>query len=492
MTFALVATGTCFWACGGDSKDDGGSGGSSAGTGTGASSGSGGSGLTGGTAGTGGLGGGAGSGGTAGAACVKGGNECFHKGAFIGSCLGNVLNDSQGCTEYYEPTTPSPKAGCSSWSDTARCPTDELNGRPLVGCCSDTSVIGTVTKTRTLCRYVKDTNNFWRDSVCSTCGKLAGCFTDYLVSPPDGGVGGTGGTSTGGTGGTSTGGTGGTGGADAGVDASSDGGGSDASADSGSDGGNTAPPKAIISGQSQPYGMDTDATHVYWVNRGSPRRVMRALKDGTGVQVVVDNAPSVPVHVQVDATHAYYSTYTGGGIYRVLKGGGTPQTLATGLSNPWALLLVGSDIYFTTFEFAATGTISKLPKAGGTASPVISSLPDRLGGLVLEDGFYWLTHANKGIKKIPVGGTAASIQNVFIDSGYDAFLDSDGTSVYWASGSPGNVRRYRKDGTQTTPFDYVSNQGSTSTYGIATDGTYVFWTNYTTGTVHRAGLGYTP
>ena len=74
----------------------------------------------------------------------------------------------------------------------------------------------------------------------------------------------------------------------------------------------------------------------------------------------------------MDATHVYWTNqgtapnYTDGTVMKVLLGGGTPTTLASGQFNPSGIAVDATTVYWTNNYMSTAGAVMKVPLGGGT------------------------------------------------------------------------------------------------------------------------------
>jgi hypothetical protein len=250
----------------------------------------------------------------------------------------------------------------------------------------------------------------------------------------------------------------------------------------------TDAPHEIGNGFVQPYGIKADGTYLFIALREGT--IIRMDKDGVDPTVLAEGYPLNTSGIALDDEFVYFSTYTGNGLHRVPKEGGEVEDLVLNDDRPFGIQVADGYLYWTQFLTGPGGKLRRMQLPDGAPEDVVVGLHDRMGGLLLEDGNYYVTRANVGIERIPVGGTAADLEMVVTDNGYDTFLDSDDTYFYWGNANTGDVVRFAKDGSMTAPESYVSGLGFSTSYGVAVDGEYIYWTNYTTGTISRAGLAF--
>ena len=180
-----------------------------------------------------------------------------------------------------------------------------------------------------------------------------------------------------------------------------------------------------------------------------------------------------PGNIVVDANNAYWTNEMTGSVTRVGLQGGRVTVLASGILNPNYLTLAGDVVYGSAF--APDGGIYSVGTDGGAFTIVASS--DRPNQVVVKDtAIYWAEQgdggATGGVVEAPVGGGArvplvtnqigpeglviVGSQLIFTD------FDNKGTTVRAAPVTGGAARVVA---TGKSPF------------GIASDGTYVYWTD---------------
>lgn len=235
----------------------------------------------------------------------------------------------------------------------------------------------------------------------------------------------------------------------------------------------------IVSGQAGPYEMAIDAAHIYWTNTNSGE-VMRANKDGSSPTVMVSGQSTLLRGVTVDDTTLYWSTYVNGQILSMPKGGGAATVLQS-QSEVFTLLVHGGDLYWTIFS-AGPGALRKAPLPSlSPVANVIASLPDRTGGLAIDGGYAYLTHAANAASVYRYDLATGATQTLASTGGYAVQLVLDGSYVYWGNGD-NRVMRVVKDGSQ--PPQLLATVPGANSMGIAVDEACVYYADWSSGTVN--------
>jgi hypothetical protein len=115
---------------------------------------------------------------------------------------------------------------------------------------------------------------------------------------------------------------------------------------------------SLVAGQNNPRSVAADATHVYWATGpwGGAETVQRVARGGGAVEPL---ASAGAFALALDATHVYAADNYGGQIWRVPKGGGPIEVLATGQPYPFDIAVDASAVYWSSETNAA---VAKVPK----------------------------------------------------------------------------------------------------------------------------------
>jgi sugar lactone lactonase YvrE len=187
---------------------------------------------------------------------------------------------------------------------------------------------------------------------------------------------------------------------------------------------------------------DTAATCSGSITHCQPGYVIRVPLDGAAPTTLatLDTQPSA---IAVDATGVYWVTMSPAGapgvpssqsqgtVVSAPLAGGSVTTLATGRTQPQGLSVQGSMLYWVDLD----GMIVSLPTSGGMPKTVTGSDLLLQGMAVDAEGVY-VDEAGSIETFQPTGGMPTTIATANADySGVPAGVALDATSVYWGNGN---------------------------------------------------------
>ncbi len=202
------------------------------------------------------------------------------------------------------------------------------------------------------------------------------------------------------------------------------------------------PPQIHASGQDFPSGLASDGTNLYWGGNdvagtdvfGVP------ITGGTPTDLTSGVPVMIPSGVAVDSSNVYFGDNpTDGGVSSIVScptsgcgaGGTLATTIGTNLSNPDAMTVVGSTLYFTTYF----GGVYSCPTSGCGAGPTLvqASSNGVYGVAVSGTSIYWSEQTTGTVNRCPLTGCGASSPTV-LATGVPAVegLALDSTYLYFA------------------------------------------------------------
>jgi sugar lactone lactonase YvrE len=165
----------------------------------------------------------------------------------------------------------------------------------------------------------------------------------------------------------------------------------------------------MASGWEEPYAIQTDGTNVYWTDMGASASAgnirWTPIGGGNGGAVkALASGLTYPIGLALDSGNLYFPN--GDHLSTVATSGGSVTDVVSGMpQNVQALSIdaVNNYIYFTVASGGATGSIRKVPEAGGTVT-VLTTAIDNPNGIVadtLANGcVYWTNQGDGTVKKI--------------------------------------------------------------------------------------------
>ncbi|MEW6507331.1 MAG: N-acetylmuramoyl-L-alanine amidase [Bacteroidota bacterium] len=232
----------------------------------------------------------------------------------------------------------------------------------------------------------------------------------------------------------------------------------------------------LAQGLNRPWNLTVDANSVYWVENDARNGAVKKVPINGGAVTTLSSGLVEPSAIAVDNSFVYWierNNGSNGSIKKIPLGGGTPTTLATGLNNAQNhMALDASFIYFGDGISGGGGAIRKVSKSGGSVTTLVSTgIPNLTTAIAVDQSYVYFTDDLNNIKRVPVnGGTPTTI-----GPGNPSAMTLYGNDLYWVEYSSGTVKKMPKNGGTVTTLA----SGSNSPAGITTDGSNVFWIEFT-------------
>lgn len=224
------------------------------------------------------------------------------------------------------------------------------------------------------------------------------------------------------------------------------------------------PPQVLAFGLASPGSLAVDSTNVYWSETGA---IKKAGINGSAVTTLASGL-NAPFDIAVDGSQVYWVEYYGGSIKKVGLNGGTVTTLASTLTNVSALSLTDSSVVWPDAGIRMVG------KNGGSTTEIVSPLLSQgeYKVAVDADNVYWTEYGIGGkVRKSAFG--SGTVTTLVSQEDYAGPIAVDSTDVYWLGG--GALKKIGKNGGTVTIL--ATGPG----YNLALDATYVYWVAYIDG-----------
>jgi hypothetical protein len=236
-------------------------------------------------------------------------------------------------------------------------------------------------------------------------------------------------------------------------------------------------PVKLAQGLVQPDSLQIDDSSAFWLGYGMHAGIQRVSLAGGAPEELVSVSAPVPIRqTALDGTHLYYTNAAAGSVVRVGKNGADGKTLASGLAGPVSIAVDSSGVYVA--ESGDDGAIVRVDHAGNNGKTRLATHRPGPHGIVLTDSdVFWIDDGAFDVGKgVTVGGAivrmpkaGGSAQPVVAADGASALL-IDGAFAYYAvadaimrapvAGGPGTVVAAK----QPEPRS------------LAVDATHVYWT----------------
>jgi hypothetical protein len=188
-----------------------------------------------------------------------------------------------------------------------------------------------------------------------------------------------------------------------------------------------------------------DPNQVYWWNSATGYVNVATFDGGyPPVQPVASgfNSPSVTTGITIDTNNVYFTVggtadggFANGEVIQVPRVGGTPYTLASGLTSPGAIALGGGSVFWSD----SRGVLS-VPVDGGNTVTVASDTSNATNVLVDGTNVYWSDNSSIRRAALDGGSPVTLVPSTFVFGVLDA-LAVDSTSIYWTGGGSGSVKK---------------------------------------------------
>jgi hypothetical protein len=201
--------------------------------------------------------------------------------------------------------------------------------------------------------------------------------------------------------------------------------------------------------------------------------------------ILVAGQQSGPAYVALDDTAVYWTNSGNGTVWRANKDGGGRMQLAGGQQTPWVIAVRRGQVYWS--QNGSGGAIVTVPATGGVARELSGPQPSPRG-LAIDDSYVYF------VTEDPDAGT---VQRMLLDGGDLSILASDQQSpkevvltpaaIFWSNPGDGTIMRLPMAAAGVDPTIVASGLGTP--FGLATDGTFLYWTSHPTSTPDAGAVG---
>ncbi|MEA2473725.1 MAG: hypothetical protein QOE06_1640 [Thermoleophilaceae bacterium] len=228
---------------------------------------------------------------------------------------------------------------------------------------------------------------------------------------------------------------------------------------------------------------------VYWANNltGAGGKLGQVPLDGSNPNHALRKTTGNPQHIAVDAEHVYW--VQGNDIGRMNRdGSGFNEAF---ISTPTAKYGIAVDGRFIYYVEPATNQIGRANLDGtGATDAFVTGLGSQPAGIAVDRNFLYYA-LNAGVGRVAKSGGVPN--NTFITGGGQTFgVAVNGTHIYYSNFGNGDVGRANLDGTSPVN-NFIDGPSTIGTTGVAVDDQFVYWTNSgtrdTLGRAHLDGTG---
>jgi hypothetical protein len=230
-------------------------------------------------------------------------------------------------------------------------------------------------------------------------------------------------------------------------------------------------PQTLVAAQESPYDIVVFEGFAYWSDEASSGSVQRISVSGGSANSVAGNQQR-PGSLSVSGDHVYWINVEGGDLLSAPLSGGSPATLASGLTGG-GLAVDSTYIYSSaTGLIMGQGYVVEMALAGGSVATLAASQTDPRG--IVEDSInvYWVDGLGGSVMACPITGCGGAALTLAAGQGYPENLTVDAAYVYWANTSTGSVAKVPIGGGSVTTLS----TGQSGVWDVAVDDVSVYWT----------------
>ncbi len=223
------------------------------------------------------------------------------------------------------------------------------------------------------------------------------------------------------------------------------------------------------------HAIAVDETHVYWSGSyGGP--LMRASITAETPEVLASGVEVSGIAFHSNAV--YWTSWGEGTISTLPKSGGTPTVLTSEAHSPSALAVDDTSIYWTEDVSDGGGRVVSMPLGGGTPLTLASGQNGPRGMTINATYVYWTTTLSNALSRVPLNGGELEVLSDD-DTDYWGNVVLDDAYAYWVGHA---VMKMGLDGGETERLP-----GDDSAKYVAIDETSVYFVNHGEGPSNENG-----
>ncbi len=251
----------------------------------------------------------------------------------------------------------------------------------------------------------------------------------------------------------------------------------------------------LIGAQAAPHGMASDGTNLFFADQGtfgqSTGSVQSIPINGSAATPIASAQP-YPLDVAVDGANVYWTNAGDGSVWKSNKVTPSPIKLAgpNGQNHTGHLSLDSTYVYFTD---PAAGTVNRVPIATGSTT-TLNTAVTAAGYLAIDskNAYFGSRGATtSALMSVGLAASNASPNQLVPNLPSIAGIQTDGTSIWFAEytdvmpyqAGSGEIHRVTVAGTSDTILASKQNNPNC----ISVDATSVYWINALGGTISKTG-----